>query len=367
MVNQVHKDAVIGIKKLSEADLGTNSTSNQTHIGLFEDTLVFLDIDPKMIPSQLIYQNQVLDVLALLDYIQTPSGAFRSPKIRKGNEQELRVGNQRVNSVVREVRSKVQISPSSNWFLLWLVLDTNELVFLLFQENSLDYKEIVSIIGNLGSRNQIPNTSANFNDLVNYLNTKIEIVNAEYYEELEVTSQTGQNKITKRLILRPRDIEKMNKVFQAIGKEGESLLNQYLESEKQQKRIKDFNWLNKSREMYMPYDFEIIQNNDARFFSDVKSTNQEFEKHRPIYLSENELKFIDINKKNYLIHRVYSVGTTPKFRMCNNIHIVSDIFLPNYEKLVSSLEQKKLSIKGVQLAVPTNLDKLNFDEEVILF
>lgn len=78
----------------------------------------------------------------------------------------------------------------------------------------------------------------------------------------------------------------MNALFKAIGQEGEILLNQYFELEKRQNKIKDFNWLNKSREMYEPYDFEITQNNGTKFFSDAKSTNQEFEKHRPIYLSE---------------------------------------------------------------------------------
>jgi hypothetical protein len=52
MINQVHKDSVIGIKKLSHADIGTSSRSNQTHIGLFGGTLSFLIDEHQTIASQ---------------------------------------------------------------------------------------------------------------------------------------------------------------------------------------------------------------------------------------------------------------------------------------------------------------------------
>ncbi len=110
-----------------------------------------MNSEDQTISSQLIFQNQVLlfDLLSLLDYIENPDGSFRSPKIRAGNESELIVGNLRINSVVREIRDRIQVSPYDDWYLLWLGLDTNELVFLLFKNGSTDFTEISNIVGNI--------------------------------------------------------------------------------------------------------------------------------------------------------------------------------------------------------------------------
>lgn len=364
MVNQVHKESVIGIKKLSEADLGTSSTSNQTHIGLFDGTLSFLTEEHQTISSQLIYQNRVFDLLSLLDYIKNPDGTYRSPKIRKGNESELIVGELRVNSVVREIRDIIQISPNVDWYLLWLGLDTNELVFLLFQKGSSDFYEISNIVGNIGVRKQIDNTSNEFRPLVTYLNNKIESVNIEYYEELEIASQTGEEIVSKRIIPRVRDIEKANKLFKDTGLKGEELLYRYFELQKSNSEIKNFKWINQSKETGMPYDFEITNLDNSIVFSDAKSTSYKFE--LPMILSSGELNFINENKDKYLIHRLYSINEAPKLRICDNIHVVSSIFLQNYEILNQSLYQERLSIKGIKLAVPSDLTKLNFSNEIRL-
>jgi hypothetical protein len=364
MVNQVHRDSVIGVKKLSQADLGTSITSNQTHIGLFDGTLSFLIGEHQTIASQLIYQNRVCDLLSLLDYIENPDGSFRSPKIRKGNESELVVGNSTVNSVVREIRDIISIRPNSDWFLLWLGLDTNELVFLLFEGNSTDYNEISQIVGQLGMRQQIDNTSQNFRPLVTYLNNKIENVNIEYYEELEIASQTGEEKVSKRFVPRIRDIEKANKLFKDTGIKGEELLFRYFELQKSNSEIKDFKWMNQSKESGLPYDFEITNLDNSLIFSDAKSTSYKFE--LPIVLSSGELNFINENKDKYLIHRLYSINEEPKLRICDNIHTVSDIFIPNFNILNHSLNQENLSVKGIKLAVPTDLEMLNFNNEILL-
>lgn len=364
MVNQVHRESVIGIKKLSEADLGTSLTSNQTHIGLFDGTLSFLTEEHQTISSQLIYQNRVFDLLSLLDYIKNPDGSYRSPKIRKGNEPELEVGDLRINSVVREIRDIIQISPNDDWFLLWLGLDTNELVFLLFRNGTTDFNEISNIVGNIGVRKQIDNTSNHFRPLVTYLNNKIESVNIEYYEELEIASQTGEEKVTRRVIPRIRDIEKANKLFKDTGLKGEELLYNYFELQKNDSIIKDFKWMNQSKETGMPYDFEITNLDNSIVFSDAKSTSYKFE--LPIILSSGELNFINDHKDKYLIHRLYSINNEPKLRVCDNIHTVSDIFIPNYEILNQSLNQKRLSTRGIKLAVPTDLQILNFNNEILL-
>lgn len=362
MISQVNIESTIGIKRLSEADLGTSITSNQTHIGLFDGTLNFIEVEHQIISSQLIYNNQVTELLSLLDFIENPDGSFRSPKIRKGNEPELVINNSRVNSVVREIR-EITNGTTSNWFLLWFGLDTNELVFHLFNENSTDSQEIQQIIGQIGTRRQIENTSAEFGNLINYLSQKVDSVNIEYYEELEISTQTNTEKITKRIIPRVRDIEKANKLFKETGLKGEELLYQYLELQKSNDFIKDFKWMNQSKETGFPYDFEIINNDDSLFYSDAKATRYKFE--QPIILSTGELQFINQNKENYLIHRVYSVFDEPKLRICDNIHKISDIFMPNYNTFNTNLRKEKL-IPKINLSVPPNLEIITFENEILL-
>jgi hypothetical protein len=363
MVNQVQTNSTIGIKRLSSADLGTSDTSNLTHIGLFDGTLNFLETRPQIISSQLIYSNRTIDLLAILDFIKNPDGTFRSPKIRLGHDWELNLTGTRINSVVREIREITQ-NTTMEWYLLWFGLDTNELIFFLFNENSNEYREVQAITGALGTRRQITNDSTEFRQLISYLNEKVENVNLEYYQELEIASQTGEQQTTRRIIPRVRDIEKANKLFKETGLRGEQLLYEYLELQKTNNFIRDFKWLNQSKESSMPYDFEIIENDNSVKFSDAKSTRFEFE--QPIILSSGELYFINENRNDYLIHRLYEVNDSPKLRICKNIYNVSNVFIPNYDILTNSLNAERVVVKRINIAVPTDLSSLIFENEIIL-
>ena len=72
------------------------------------------------------------------------------------------------------------------------------------------------------------------------------------------------------------------------------------------------------------------------------------------------------NKDNYLIHRIYSVFDEPKLRVCENISKVSDIFTPNYSSFNATLKNERLTVQGIKLAVPTDLEMLTFENEIIL-
>lgn len=363
-INQVQTDSTIGIKKLSAADLGTSSTSKLTHIGLFENTLNFLSLESQTVPSQLIYANRTIDLLALLDPISNKDGSPRSPKIRLGHESKLNLNGLRINSVVREVREIARTIENQDWFLLWFGLDTNELIFFLFNESSTEFREVQHIVGNIGQRKQISSDSSQFQNLINYLNEKVENVNLEYYEELEIASQTGAKETSKRKIPRVRDIEKANELFKQTGRRGEELLYQYLDSQRTNGLIKDFKWLNQSIESGMPYDFEITNDNGVTLFSDAKATTYKFE--QPIILSSGELKFIHENKDYYLIHRLYHVNNTPSLRICRNISAISDLFIPNYNVFNEALLNENLFIRSLNIAVRTDLDILTFGNEIQL-
>ncbi len=227
MINQVNKNGAIGIKKLSDADLGLSIRSNQTHIGLFDGTLDFLDMEHQIISSQLIHNGKVVELLSLLDYITREDGSLNAPKIRKGAASELMFNGSKINSVVREIRSIV--NTTQDWFLLWFGLDNNELVFHLFNNDSEDYLDIQNIIKrDIGVRRQIASDDRGFIPLIRYLDKKIKDLNIEYYEELEISSQIGEGVIERRVVPRKIDIEKANKMFKETGQKGEEILNEYL-------------------------------------------------------------------------------------------------------------------------------------------
>ena len=60
------------------------------------------------------------------------------------------------------------------------------------------------------------------------------------------------------------------------------------------------------------------------------------------------------------------INEQPKMRICNNIHLVSDIFLPKFNLFSEKLKEDKLKIGGVKVSVPTELPILDFQNEIIL-
>ncbi len=160
---EINRQSKIGYKKLSEADLGTSASSNQTHIGLFDDTLEFVSEAHKTASAKFIYQNTSKELVCLLDFIENPDGSFRSPKIRKGDNHELEVDGIRTNSIVREIREIVRdTNTNENWFLIWFGLKNTELVFHLIRQNSKEYNKILTLIPNFETRGRIEKTDNNF-------------------------------------------------------------------------------------------------------------------------------------------------------------------------------------------------------------
>lgn len=353
----------IGIKELTDADLGSQ-TSHQTHIGLYEGTLSHLPYERKSYISQLIYNGTSYEGLLFLKFINNN----RSPAINMGSIAEQQELPNNVTSIGKQIRDFADTNRNVSWYLLWFALDNEEIVTILLNQNSNELAQLQNLgidLINISNRGlKIGQGDQHYNALANFLNELTTNVNIEYAEELEIASQTGEEKVTRRIIPRVRDIEKANKLFKDTGLKGEELLFRYFELQKSNSEIKDFKWMNQSKETGMPYDFEITNLDNSIIFSDAKSTSYKFE--LPIVLSSGELNFINENKDKYLIHRLYSINEEPKLRVCDNIHTVSDIFIPNYNILNQSLNQENLSVKGIKLAVPTDLQILNFNNEILL-
>lgn len=98
----------IGLKKLSGVELGTSESSNQTHIGLFEDVLQFLG-DNVVTTAMLVYGDycQILD--CYFDRIKNPDGTYRSPKYEKG-ELVKNPLSQKLESLPWKIRVQIGIS-----------------------------------------------------------------------------------------------------------------------------------------------------------------------------------------------------------------------------------------------------------------
>lgn len=357
MFFELHKDSNIGLKALSEADLGIG-TSHQTHIGLMEDTFNFIEDYKQYSYAQFIYEDTSKELSSFLDPIQNQDDTRRSPKIRKGTKVELK--KSLINkSVVTEIRDIVKSDLTAKWFLMWFGLNNKDLVFFLIKANTKDYKALVHILGDVLPKRKIFK-DIDSSKILKYLNKKVNDVNTTYLEELEIAVETCNTNIKSRINPKEIDLYKAQKLLKEIGKQGEELLNQYLNKLKTEKKISDYEWMNVNRETGLPYDFTIIDKSGKLYYSDAKSTSYHFE--RNMFFSSNELKFINQNR-NYLIHRVYDMSNKPLLKITENIAIITDDFIAHYTDCKTNIAKNGLKLNSVKVEVPPTLSILDFKDE----
>ena len=361
---EINRQSKIGYKKLSEADLGIGTSSHQTHIGLFGDTLEFVNAVHKTASAKLIYQNTAKELVCLLDFIENPDGSYRSPKIRKGDNSELQVDGVKTNSIVGEIREIVSATnPNENWHMVWFGLQNTELVFFLFRQNSSEHNEILALIPTLSNNGRIENTDINFVPVLKYLETKIEKSSIEFLQELELIAQTGEVPIK---LIKPRffDIEKAKNNFAITGKKGEELIAVYLEKLKFEKQISNYNWINETKETGYPYDFEINTNRGDLIYTDVKTTSYTFE--QAMIFSKNEMAFIK-QSKNYHIYRVFDLNEgNPALRVCENISTLSNKLVSDISAFETKIYKSETKLHSIKLAITPTNKLLNFNDKIIL-
>ena len=319
----------IGYKKLSRADLGISDSSNQTHIGLFEGVLDFLE-DTDVVKSAMLIYDGYCDILnCSFDRIKTPEDHYRSPKIR--------VGSDASSSIVYKIREFAKQDTNADWYLAWTGLESKELVFWLIKGGSEDYKVAQTFFPS--DRSVIDESSPTFIMAKDYLLNRINFVSIDVQKDIEVKSQIGD---TLRLY-KPKDIEKAERLFRETGKKGEELIAQYLDREMKADRIQSYQWVNQSKESGLPYDFII----DDKLFVDVKSTRFDFEQY--LYFSDTEIDFVTREKRlSYSVYRVFDMNTNEKkLRICNDCY--------NYMQLINS---PIINIKKEMVVHNTLLDTL---------
>lgn len=290
----------IGYKKLSRADLGISDSSNQTHIGLYEGVLDFLE-DTDVVKSAMLIYDGYCDILnCSFDRIKTPEGHYRSPKIR--------IGSDASSSIVYKIREFAKQDTNADWYLAWTGLESKELVFWLIKGGSEDYKVAQTFFPS--DRSVLDESSPTFIIAKDYLLKRINFVSVDVQKDIEVRSQIGD---TSRLY-KPKDIEKAERLFKETGKKGEELIAQYLDREMKAGLIQSYQWANQSKESGLPYDFII----DDKQFVDVKSTRFDFEQY--LYFSDAEIDFVTRKKSlSYSVYRVFDMNTDEKkLRICND-------------------------------------------------
>ena len=363
MIFKIHNNSKIAYKRLSKADKGISSTSNQTHIGLFKQTLEFLTSNRVNTTAQLIFKNNSEEYICLIDYIQNPDGTYRSPKIRKGDDNDLYINNIKLNSIVREIWDIISnTSDDLDWYLMWFGLDNQELVFFLFNNRSEDYKNLEKILGVIKNRQIIENNDSVFNYLTKYINLTIEQANSDYLEGLEASLQLGIPN-SKRLIPRATDVARAQEYCQDIGRKGEELVNEYFKKQLSAGNIISFKWVNEELESGLPYDFEIVEKDNTVIYTDVKSTAYEFKQN--MYLSGNELNFINDNPGRYIIQRVYKANDAPIMRECRNMIHVPEYYIPLFRPFNQQIATKGLTV-NTTVSVPVNFENLIFEDEIKL-
>lgn len=347
MFFKLHDEHRIGYKKLSTADLGTG-TSHQTHIGLYEDVLNYLPNSGVVQTAMLIY-NDYCDIIdCYFDRIENPDGTFRSPKIRVGE----------TDSVARRIRDFASKDITAEWYLIWFGLDSQELVFLLLNNNSSDFKKLQPYLDK--NKQVIDESHPAFPAVLHLIEEKVDMVSVDLQEELEVATQVGRT-IHK---FHAYDIEKAKSIFAAIGRQGEELVAIYLDKELHAHHISYFQWVNSSRETGLPYDFVIDEGLSTSCHIDVKSTNFKFA--QPIVFSNNEIDFIQgKDYTNYQVYRLYNMNKATKaLKICTSFLSYAQTVYACQLRFRQDLQVVNTKADTINYAVPPTIFKS--EKEIML-
>ncbi len=304
----------------------------------------------------LIYNNAVEFLPLNFDRIENPDGSFRSPKIRKGEKNEV--------SVVTFIRDRAkEYADNVRWYLFWFGLKGGQPVFFLFNENSNTYREtaLLGIELREGIKNRITEQAPQFTPLLEYLEKIVNETGARIAEELEVIAQTTAVAPKK---YREYDMNKAREIFAKIGKEGEFLIERHFAKLKETGEIVNYKWLNEERESGMPYDFYFETKAGEIIYLDVKTTNYKFA--QKMIFSSQEINFATSTDCKYYIYRVYMNENGERcVKICTNakgLFMYIHCQTVDYEKALVNVAK----IETVKLAILPTQEDLRFGQQIVL-
>lgn len=357
MFFELHSENKIGYKQLTDADLGRSPSSNQTHIGLFEDVFTFFpnEIEIEIKDAMVIFDGNVVFLPMNFNRIENPDHTFRSPKIKTGGRDAV--------SVVSFIRDKAkEYSRQTAWYLFWFGLASEQPVFFLFNDESETYTYMISIGVDLKEnvKGRLEPKNATYSALLNYLKTVVNKSGQAIAEELEVMAQTNDKAASN---YRAYDIRKAQKMFLEIGRTGEELINQYFSEQLKKHRITYYEWKNKKNESGLPYDFFVETLQNEVFYLDVKTTNYEF-KQRMIFSSQ-EIEFVDSCSNRYCIYRVYGDDKNKYLKVCDNAKALFSSICRKTMDFKKSLNEMA-KVESIKMAIFPLQKPLIFGEEIPL-
>lgn len=341
MIFKIHKENTFGIKQLTDADLG-KGISHQTHIGLYDGVLTNLNDIDEIKESYLLFNDNCWRLDCYFDRIENPDGTFRSPKIRFGD----------TDSIVRKIREIASVK-NTPLYLMWFGLDNGDIVFLLFDQSSMDFNF-------LSNRIEFNDKYQFSKEIMTYVVNRFNETNEGILSELEKTSQgIPVNRHYRRI-----DIERANRLFKETGKYGEELVYKYLEQLKRREKILRLTWENKSRESGLPYDFRIMNTDHCETFIDVKTTRFNFD--NPMIFSSQEVEFITDKSIQYSVYRAYNIAKeNPLLRICDNCRDKMDIVHTDYIPYKSRCFEHGYDVQSSFIVLPSD-SILKFSPQISL-
>ena len=130
-----------------------------------------------------------------------------------------------------------------------------------------------------------------------------------------------------------------------IGRKGEEYVNFYLKQQKNQGKIKSFEWVS-DVDTLSPYDFKINIDGINEILIDVKSTCGEFD--RNLFISSNEILTMGDSNRRYDIYRVFCINDftkTAHLRIAENVREFSLPIINSFNKLPTGVKSNGFSVK----------------------
>lgn len=357
MLFEIHSEHRISYKKLSNADLKRSSKSHQTHIGLSDASLTFMEDNKKEYTAMLVYDDYCDIVKCEVGKILRQNGTYDATNLKTGGNEE--------NSAVRKIRNFAEQYPNLDFYLVWFGLDSGTPVFWLIRDGSKDFKSLNEYcdFNNVRGIQTLNDIMPEFNEILAYARQKLELVAMNLQKDLELAVEME----TENPKFKDYDIKKAKKYIYEIGRIGEEMVNEYLCLEKIKGNIQEYDWSNRSREMKKPYDFWIKYIDGREQWMDVKTTEHEFE--QDIIVSRNELKFITEKKSiEYAIFRVYSITEINAcLKICSKCLKYVNKLQRDINYMTQSLSDYKAAIINYKIAIEPGFHCFDdISEEIIL-
>ena len=359
MLFEIHKEGKIAYKRLSDADLKRSESSHQTHIGLSIESLTFMVDDKTEYSAMLIYKGYC-DILSCeIAKIHRENGRIDAPKISMGRKP---------NNVVNKIRSFAEESANKDFYLLWFGLDSLTPVFWLIEESSYDYSLLNNYCDFVRLRDKkivvLERDDLVFPNVLKYIQSRIENVTLKLQKDLEFSVETE----TDDPKFRDADVKKARKYIYELGKQGELLIDEYLNRQKSERIVSYYEWMNKSGEQGKPFDFYIKYSNGLEQWVDVKTTEHEFE--QAVIVSKNEIKFItEKESPKYAIFRVYYLKELQaKLKVCSECLKYIKKLYRDIDYMTQSMSDYKAAMMNYKIAFEPSPDSFKrISDEILLY